>query len=43
MRVWVSAKHWKRKGANLPKAIKIAKAKSKRRYAPIPQYEVTKK
>lgn len=43
MRVWVSAKNWKRKGSNLPKNVKIAKAKAKKRYAPIPQYEVTKK
>lgn len=39
----ILSKNWKRKGANLPKNVKIAKAKAKKRYAPVPSYEVTKK
>lgn len=38
----ILSRHWRKKGANLAKAIKIAKAKSKKRYAPVPSYEVKK-
>jgi hypothetical protein len=38
----ILGRHWQAKGANLPKSVRIAKAKSKRVVRPVPKGERSK-